>query len=315
MFVESVLRASVFIVLLLFWVDWFTACGKQKAVQIQPLPRKRQNCHTSPEGIHLCVDCVPAVRSTFLIFCLLLLLASAIVVGLRSIVPQPTRLDGLPRLTLWAWERSEDFRQLDPQRYAIAYLDQTITITDQPSSTPRLQPIRFATGSSKLIAVVRIETPTQFAILDSPDLLNTVADLIVVSARKPAVAALQIDFDATRSQRAFYARLLREVRRRMPDTMPLSITALASWCGSDSWLEGLPIDEAVPMLFRMGENPRSLRQTGWRYPIREPLCTTSIGVSTDEPWPDIATAHRVYVFHPRSWNPQAAENARKLVER
>ena len=225
-----------------------------------------------------------------------------------------TGFSEFPAITLWAWERPEDLRGLDPRQFAVAYLDQTITISDQATGIPRQQPIRFA-ASTKLIAVVRVEAPTQFAILDSPDLPGTVADLIVDSAHKPAIAALQIDFDATRSQREFYGNLLREVRRRMPDTMPLSITALASWCRSDSWLEGLPIDEAVPMLFRMGEDPRSARRAGWRYPIRQPLCAESIGVSTDEPWPDIATAHRVYVFHPRSWDPQAAESVRKLVER
>jgi hypothetical protein len=233
--------------------------------------------------------------------------------ALRSRLHQD-RFSTFPSVTLWAWERPEDFHTFDPRLYAVAYLDQTIIISDQVRGVPRQQPIRFA-GSSKLIAVVRIEAHTQFAVLDSPDLSGAVADLIIASARKPAVAALQIDFDATRSQRAFYARLLRDVRRRLPETMPLSITALASWCGSDSWLEDLPIDEAVPMLFRMGEDPRSPRQPGWRYPIREPLCNESMGVSTDESWPDIAAARRVYVFHPRSWDPQAAENVRNLVEK
>jgi len=29
--------------------------------------------------------------------------------------------------------------------------------------------------------------------------------------------------------------------------MPLSMTALASWCESDRWLAGMPVAEAVPM--------------------------------------------------------------------
>jgi hypothetical protein len=256
----------------------------------------------------------PALKRQSVLFVTSLLFVVAVpFLALRS-NSHKNSFSTFPAVTLWAWERPEDFHTFDPRLYAVAYLDQTITISDQARGVPRQQPIRFA-DSTTVIAVVRIQAPTQFAMLDSSDLPGTVADLIVGSARKPAVAGLQIDFDATRSQRAFYARLLRDIRRRMPDTMPLSITALASWCGSDSWLEGLPIDEAVPMLFRMGEDPRSPRQPGWRYPIREPLCNESIGVSTDEPWPDIAAARRVYVFHPRSWNPQAAENARKLVER
>jgi len=53
---------------------------------------------------------------------------------------------------------------------------------------------------------------------------------------------VQIDFDARRSQRRFYVRLLRDLRRRMPPSLPLSITALASWCAYDDWLSGLPIE-------------------------------------------------------------------------
>jgi hypothetical protein len=33
---------------------------------------------------------------------------------------------------------------------------------------------------------------------------------------------------------------------------PCLFTALASWCEADGWISGLPVAEAVPMLFRMG---------------------------------------------------------------
>jgi Protein of unknown function (DUF3142) len=39
------------------------------------------------------------------------------------------------------------------------------------------------------------------------------------------VRAIQIDFDATTTQHAFYSALLQEVRRKLPSTTPLSITA------------------------------------------------------------------------------------------
>ena len=48
------------------------------------------------------------------------------------------------------------------------------------------------------------------------------------------------------------------VRRRLPRDLPLSMTALASWCAGDTWIEALPVDEAVPMLSRWGRiAPRS----------------------------------------------------------
>jgi len=78
----------------------------------------------------------------------------------------------------------------------------------------------------------------------APGIEQTTSDLILDSISDPAVAALQIDFDARRSQRAFYAAILRDLRRRMPPDLPLSIAALASWCSSDDWLGSLPINEA-----------------------------------------------------------------------
>lgn len=162
--------------------------------------------------------------------------------------------------------------------------------------------------STKLIAVVRIEAPVTKAKLDLPNLASRVADIAAAASRKPQVAALQVDFDAAQSQRSFYAELLKEIRKRMPSEMPLSMTALLSWCGRDSWIANLPVDEAVPMYFRLGGYQRAPQRTGWTYPIREPLCRTSVGVSTDEPWPAIQTNQRLYVFHPVAWNDVALQN-------
>jgi hypothetical protein len=149
--------------------------------------------------------------------------------------------------------------------------------------------------------------------LDSLPLTENVADQIVEASRRKQVSALQIDFDATRSQRSFYRHVIEETRRHMPPEMPLSITALASWCSQPSWMEGLPVEEAVPMLFRMGGDSRFAKQPGWHYEARAPQCRTSIGVSTDEAWPAITSDKRIYVFHPRAWNPVALENLEKLV--
>ena len=242
----------------------------------------------------------------------LLLLAVAAGVGRIAKNRSETRFHDFPRVTLWAWERPEDLRALDPKRYAIAYLDQTISISDRAWSTPRFQPLQVA-SSARLIAVIRIEAPTQTAQVDVSGLTIVVADLIASSAKKPGVAALEVDFDAARSQRQFYSEVLHEVRRLMPEDMPLSITALASWCGRGDWLKDLPVDEAVPMLFRMGLDPHASNRPGWTYPIREPLCSTSVGVSTDETWPRIVPTQRIYVFHPRPWDALAVANVRKLI--
>jgi hypothetical protein len=171
---------------------------------------------------------------------------------------------------------------------------------------PRRQPLWPAPGAP-LIAVVRIETRPGFA--DTPQLRTALAAHLAAYGLHRNVRALQLDFDATQSQRDFYRGVLEALRSQIPRSLPLSITALVSWCGPHSWLHTLPIDEAVPMEFRMG-GPRALAFAASmhpRYPMSEPLCRTSLGLSTDEPWPasisSINPATRVYLFAPRPWRP------------
>jgi len=227
-----------------------------------------------------------------------------------------TRWNGwpaFPRVTLWAWESPQDLRRVSPEKYAVAYLAETIFITDRVAAVPRKQPL-LVSPAATMMAVVRIEAPRSLAQLGDRHLAASVANLIVEPLRRKQISALQIDFDATESQRPFYRQLIQETRQRMPAGMPLSITALASWCARPSWLEGLPIDEAVPMLFRMGEGPRARKSPGWGYIASEASCQTSVGVSTDEPWPAIGKNQRIYVFHPRAWNPVALENLEQLIK-
>lgn len=238
---------------------------------------------------------------------LLAALAIAGVWALRGRFQREQSLEGLPRVTVWAWERPEDLRVLDPQRAAVAFLAQTIILRDDPVAIPRMQPLQVAPGTA-LIAVTRIEgAPLSL----SGGAADKVASMILNSARQPGISAVQIDFDARKSQRSFYKAVLREVRDGLPSSMPLSITALASWCAGDDWIAGLPVDEAVPMFFRMG-GPRA-RDPGWTYPLREPICMSSVGVSMDEAWPQISPAARIYVFHPVPWNSIALHNLDQLL--
>ncbi|MFL6428819.1 MAG: DUF3142 domain-containing protein [Acidobacteriaceae bacterium] len=223
-----------------------------------------------------------------------------------------TFADRVPQRVLWAWEEPEDLQALLPS-IGVAYLAETDILTDHISVLPRRQPLSPAPGAP-LIAVIRIETRPGFA--DTPALRAALAThLAAYGARggvgndvRGGVQALQLDFDATQSQRAFYRGVLEGLRPQLPRKLPLSITALVSWCGPHSWLHGLPIEEAVPMEFRMG-GPRALAFNGTsrRYAITEPLCRTSLGLSTDEPWPASVAAlnpsTRVYLFAPRPWRP------------
>ncbi|HEX6494324.1 MAG TPA: DUF3142 domain-containing protein [Acidobacteriaceae bacterium] len=213
--------------------------------------------------------------------------------------------DRVPQRVLWAWEEPEDLGALPPG-IGVAYLAETDILTDHITVLPRRQPLSPA-PDAPLVAVIRIETRSGFQ--DTPAMRLALAARLAYYPTSGDIRALQLDFDATQSQRAFYRGVLEALRPQLPPNLPLSITALVSWCGPHSWLHGLPIDEAVPMEFRMG-GPRALALNGAtrpRYAITEPLCRTSLGLSTDEPWPaSLATLNpstRVYIFAPRPWRP------------
>ena len=118
----------------------------------------------------------------------------------------------------------------------------------------------------------------------------------------------QVDFDAKLSERDWYRQLLQELRRDLRASMPLSMTALASWCDRDGWVEGLPVSEAVPMLFRMGAGePKGTRD------FRLGACRASFGISTDELPADLPHGRRLFVFHPRAWDEAAYRGAVRLA--
>ncbi len=221
--------------------------------------------------------------------------------GIRSdtLPHPPASLATLPRVTLWAWERREDLHALDTRRFAVAYLDQTLTIGLTVASQPRRDLLVFPSSATR-IPVVRIEAAPN-AVLNAENRDDAV-DAILRSAREPGIAALQVDFDATRSQRQSYRDLLVDLRSRMPANLPLSITALASWCSFDDWIGGLPIDEAVPMMFRMEPDRRRAPPNLDDFRIREPLCQFSAGISTTEPWPADLDGKRIYVFPDNGWH-------------
>ena len=152
-----------------------------------------------------------------------------------------------PELVLWAWERLEDLRFLAPGDAKVAVLISRIVL-DGTTLTPypRAAPLQLD-GFTEVLPVVRIET--RRPALDGEQLEALLRSIRSVT-RDSRFRGLQIDFDARVSERAFYRRLLDTLRNGYGEQYrPLSITALASWCGSKSWLADLPVDEIVPMVF------------------------------------------------------------------
>jgi hypothetical protein len=232
---------------------------------------------------------------------------------LQPAKPLSARLiDPLPRTMLWAWERPVDLRAAPPD-VGVAFLAQTITIdATHVAIASRRWPLKVR-PTAKLSAVTRIEMLVTRALTDAE--YTRIAAAIVAVAALPQVVATQIDFDATESQRGLYRRVIEVVRSRLHSDMPLSITALASWCADDRWLGGLPIDEAVPMLFDMGPLNEPYAAIARRPDIAQPMCRDAVGISLGERIQMAAKDRRVYVFNPRQWSTDSIEAAREWAQR
>jgi hypothetical protein len=213
----------------------------------------------------------------------------ALAAALLWLLATPVRPE--PEVIPWAWERKEDLRFLGEHK-SVAWYAGLITL-DGPRVRvePRRNPLTLAENAHR-IAVIRIETrkPT----LDERQLNAT---LEAIQQLNRNAEELQLDFDATRGERAFYRKLLMHVHAKR-----LSITALTSWCFDDRWLAGLPIDEAVPMFFRMGRDAGEVHARLARgETIPEPRCRGSAGISLDEPLPRMPAAQRIWIFNPARW--------------
>jgi len=205
-------------------------------------------------------------------------------------------LPQFPRVMLWAWESPQDLSFLNPNDAGVAFLAGTVLLKDgQAQIRPRFQPLHVPAGTM-LMAVVRIES--QGALPAVPPVCSMLSE----PAALKGVRALQIDYDTKSSERAFYRELLQCVRGRV--SLPLVITALASWCQYDDWIRDLPVNDAIPMLFRMGPG-----RYGPGSEFRIALCKSSFGISMDEPIAKLPRGKRLYIFHPGPWTQNDYRNA------
>jgi hypothetical protein len=191
-------------------------------------------------------------------------------------------------LWLWAWERPEDlsFLRGHERRVGVAYLARTLRVDgDRVFSDTRQQPL-VVPEHVWLSTVVRIEVPRGRA--PSPSTLPQVVDQVLAAWSESKAPRVQIDFDARRSETAYYTQLLTALRAQLPQGVALDITALAAWCAQEhSWLDAakLPVDR--------GE-------------FKSPQCRDALGISTDEPFAPSPSVQTVYAFSPRPWTAASA---------
>ncbi len=195
-----------------------------------------------------------------------------------------------------------DLGAVDPARWTIAVWARTVHLEgDAVRLERRTQPIALPRGA-RTIAVVRVEAhaPTRSAAQRA-----RAVDAIAEALRPDAVAS-QLDFDAAVADRTFYVARVRDLRARVGRTRPLQVTALAPGCLGDPWITALDVDEAIPMLFRMGPDADAVRRhlhAGGDFSL--PLCRRSVGLSTDEPSPRLPHGRRRFWFSPHAWSAAA----------
>jgi len=232
-----------------------------------------------------------------------------------------SRIGQAPKMMLWAWERPERLSFLDSSSTGVAYLAETIYPKGNGFLVhPRLQPLEVPTNAY-LEAVVRIEIDRKSSWCLSDKELDRLAAEVVKVTKQPRVRALQIDFDARESERSLYKELLKKVRVLLPNQLPLSITALSSWCMGDKWLEDAPVDEIVPMLFSMGagreESLDFIRTSDTKNLSYFQKCF-GLSVRDSEPAAELSTRikladTRLYFFSARPWNPTSVQHAQDEV--
>lgn len=224
-------------------------------------------------------------------------------------------------LTLWVWDTPDDLRFLKDKSTAVAYYAGTIkmrqgTVCFYPCHKPLVVP----TGQH-LCPVFRIENSSTGA----PP--NGAADQVIkilttyLDTSANVDHCVQIDYDASSCERPFYRYLLAKLRRNLPSGTHIVITALASWALADRWLPAGAADEAVIMLFSMGNTDQILDTIGKKQLSVSTSIETSIGISVNEPLTNdrlsrlgiIQKAHRLYLFNSFPWSCGGYLEATRLI--
>ena len=216
------------------------------------------------------------------------------------------------QLILGAWERPEDLRFAGTTEIALqtGFIELT---GDTLKARGRYFPLKSNQAPATIVVHVQIDhaKPLRW----SPQLRAQLAAAVLHYATLTKAPRVQLDFEVRKSEREILLDALTDLRRGLPNNTRLSMTALASWCMFDNWIEQAPVDEIVPMLFRMKRDgpaiEKSLADGG---DFRNPRCRDALAISSDSLIARGPPGRRVYLFNPRSWTPEAFNQAQRAAE-
>jgi len=205
------------------------------------------------------------------------------------------------RVVVWAWERPEDLRFVGDGADVAMQSGFIVLSGDGVLARGRRFPLQMSGRPSTVLVHIQIDRGRPLAW--TPDQRRETAEAVLAFGQAAGANRLQVDFEVRRSERSVLLDLLSDVRRSLPKDKQLSMTALASWCEAETWLDAAPVDEIVPMLFRMGTGGQALKaklEAGGDF--ANPRCRTALAVSTDAPLAHApAVGRRLYLFDPHSW--------------
>lgn len=229
----------------------------------------------------------------------------------------------IPDKVLWAWQRAEDLSTIDTKKFAVAYMACHVLLKGEATLVSWRQQSLKVPEQAVLIPVVRIDCDNRNKAKLNEKQLETVLQVLKRAAAGKRTAELQIDFDAREDERDFYRKLLVETKKSLAPDLPLSITALASWCLFDNWIKDLPVDEMVPMMFSLGrDREKILKYFSEERDFLESGCCKSLGVSLEDAEINrimIPLAKRrkipvrIFVFTRSAWTAKKLDSLRELL--
>ena len=231
--------------------------------------------------------------SLLLKVCLVLASAAWTTVALGS-APEPPRQNH-PTEFWWYWDRPASRLPAPAPGVGAAVVVTHVYLSGRRASrVPRRSALSLPQGVVT-VPVVHVEVDPAVPFAGTDEQMRYLGDSVIEAARRGAPFLVQLDFEARKSQREFWRATVRSIKANLPAGVQLSVTALASWCHEDRWLADLPVDEIVPMYFRLGQ-ARANYVARSAAGVGEPRCALAHGVADDEPpWP-VKLPGRRYLF-------------------
>lgn len=220
------------------------------------------------------------------------------------------------QVSIWAWDRFDDLSFLKDDTSVTSYAGTFYLRDNRSLFDPRKKEL-VCPKETLRVPSFRVESVNKIDPDYEDSAIAGICDTIKQYLRNhnDCQKMVQIDFDATESERDFYKKLLVALRKTLKSNQntsdtKISITALTSWCLKDKWMHDLDVDEIVIMLFSLGQDKEKiltdLKDTNLDTGNKASI---AIGISANEPQTNealkilgiINDAQKVYIFQSLPW--------------